>query len=368
MKFTINAKTFAALLANLNKVIATRNTLLILDNFRITLTDGSVTIIASDVETTAFAGLTAVSSEGNGTFCINARKLTSLAKSIGDQPMTLECADNEAVINTASGHYTLPTFRGEDYPLPQAVEGMQVTLVSSQFIHALDKTAWAASTEEIRPQMNGVCLDLQPDQLTLCATDTRKLCAYTLPLSCETPTTVILPSKAARLAAVLLPDTDAFVDIVIGKTAISFTSSDISITSALVKGTFPPYGRVIPPDAASQVSVSRTGMQCALSRISAFSDLSSRLVFIKADADTLRLTASDLANGTDAAETLPCGYSGTPLAIGFHGEYLAQLLANLSCEDMQMQITDPTRPMKIAETDDYGHFTAILMPMSLPSE
>lgn len=368
MKFTINAKTFAALLAKLSRVIATRNTIPILDNFRITLTDGSVTVIASDVENTAFAGLSAVSSEGNGTFCINAKNLTSLAKSIGDQPMMLELNEGEAVISTATGRYTLPTSAGEDYPLPQIVDGSQITLTSSQLVRALNKTAWAASTEEIRPQLRGVCIDLKPEDIAFCATDTRKLCAYTLPHPCECPMTVILPTKAAKLAATLLPETDAIVDITIGEKAVSFTSSGISLTSVLIKGTFPSYERVIPADAPNPIALTRTELQCATTRVSAFSNDASRLVCLAPEADVLRVATNDPSRLTTATEKLPCEYSGAPLIIGFHTEYLAQVLSSVANEDVQLQITDPARPMKITEADEFGQLTVVLMPMNIPNE
>lgn len=83
--FTINAKTFAAALSQALRVIPNKATILILENFKLTLNaypDGSHTlnITASNIESRVSIALVPDSADGSGEICINARKLTDTIK------------------------------------------------------------------------------------------------------------------------------------------------------------------------------------------------------------------------------------------------------------------------------------------------
>ena len=72
MKFNVPSKTLYSYVSSVSKVINSKNTLAILNNFLFVLDGDTLTITASDIENRLTARIPVVGAEGSGSFCIDA--------------------------------------------------------------------------------------------------------------------------------------------------------------------------------------------------------------------------------------------------------------------------------------------------------
>ena len=87
MKFNVSSKTLYSYVSAVSKVINSKNALTVLNNFLFELNDNTLTITASDLENTLVASLEVMNAEGEGKFCVDARRIVDLLNEMPDQGM-----------------------------------------------------------------------------------------------------------------------------------------------------------------------------------------------------------------------------------------------------------------------------------------
>src|SRR5574344_215434 len=118
MKFTVSSMKLFNHLSSVNRVINSKNTLPILDCFLFKLQEGTLTITASDSETTLVTSIEVDSSDEDGVVAIGAKTLLDSLKEIPEQPITFEInlASFEIIVHYQNGNYNLTGQSGEEYP------------------------------------------------------------------------------------------------------------------------------------------------------------------------------------------------------------------------------------------------------------
>ena len=353
MKFTINSNELTKMLVSASRVINTRNTLPILDNFLIKAEEG-ISVTASDMENTIIvSGFADVSEAGEA--CTPARVLTELVRGIDDKPLTFDI-DKQAQITWEGGSFTLPVFDVGDYPINVNEADNRITLSGEVLIDALAKTFYAAGDDPLRPVMNGIFLDLENGHFV--ATDAHKLAMYGItPVSgCS----LIISKKTAHLLRNLLSPTP--VDVEYGQKSVIFRFGGYVLTSRLVEGSFPNYKSIIPTN-PHKLEINRTAFLSVIKRVGVCSS-DTNLVRLKITGEKVVVSAQDFDYGISAQEEISCGYLGEDMEIGFKGALLSDVLSNLDSDRIQMALRSKDKPAiftPISEQD----VLALLMPMKI---
>ena len=372
MKFVISSNLLSQRLQILGRVIASKNSMPILDNFLLRVENNFLTITASDNEITLRSTLELVESEGNLDFTVNARTLQEAIKEIPEQPLEFQINQDtlEVTITYQNGHYNLVAQSALEYPETKDLEGEVSTLVidAVRFQSGINRSLFAAADDPLRPVMNGIFFDYQTTGLSIVASDGRKLaCTQILDLTTDTPTSFILHKKPANLAKGILQKEAGDVTIRFTKRNATIESECYHLSCRLIEGNFPNYKSVIPQNNPNLVTVNRSALVSALRRVLIFANTASPLVKHHIEAGRLVLTASDADYGRSGEESLICEYSGMPMNIGFKGTLLMELLNNVEGDEVVIQLADPTRAGTIvpAEQHENEHVLMLLMPMML---
>ena len=90
MKFVVSSTELLSHLNAISKVISSKNTLPILDNYLFQLEDNRLTVTASDLESTLITSLNLDNTEGNGDIAIPAKLLNDTLKEFPEQPLTFK--------------------------------------------------------------------------------------------------------------------------------------------------------------------------------------------------------------------------------------------------------------------------------------
>jgi DNA polymerase-3 subunit beta len=82
----------------------------------------------------------------------------------------------------------------------------------------------------------------------------------------------------------------------------------------------------------------------------------------------LLISAQDIDFSISANERVKCRYEGEEMEIGFKSVFLLEILANLSSQDVHIELADPTRAGLFlpAETENEAEdLLMLLMPMMI---
>ena len=369
MKFSVSSSELLKQLQIAAGAIATNPVLPILDDFLFSIHKNTLTISASDMET-SITNKTEVMASGDGSFAVPAKILLDTLKALPEQPVTITVNDETygVTITSAYGKSALAGESGRDFPRIPSPEGADtVTVNSSLLTKAINKTLFAASSDELRPAMTGVYLSIDFSKLTFVATDAHKLVRYNfLDVSSEVSTSFIIPKKALNLLKSALPD-NASVQIAFDKTNAFFSFNNTHLVCRLIDARFPDYMAVIPVDTPNRLTIKRVDLLNSLRRIAIYANKTTNQVMLDITPDELKISARDLDFSNEAEESLPCNYDGKPMAIGFNAKFLVEMLGVLEADEVRMELSTPSRAGLLlpAEEAEGEEITMLIMPVML---
>ena len=372
MRFDVSSTALLSHLQSIGKVIASKNTLPILDNFLFQLEENTLTVTASDAETRLVTSLEVMNAEGSGLFCVSAKMLLDPLKELPEQPLTFDVNDAnlEVFIHFQNGKYNFIGQKGDTYPQqkPLSEQAVEVVMDAQLLLNGISRSLFATADDELRPVMNGVYFDFHTDDLTFVASDGHKLVRLrNLAVQSEERASFILPKKPATLLKNLLAKEEGLIRLQFDDNNAYVRCANCEMVCRLIEGRYPNYNSVIPKENPFQVTIDRMFLLNALKRVSVFSNQSSSLIKLHLEDNLLTVSAQDIDFSTSAEERIPCEYNGDELSIGFKATYLIDILGNISSTDVILQLADPSRaglilPLENQENED---LLMLLMPMML---
>jgi DNA polymerase-3 subunit beta len=351
MRFIINSQLFLKHLNALNGVITNNNTVPIVSCFHMHLEGNLLTIKATDLETTLVTTIELENAkvEGIDAIAVPAKLMIDMLKSMDDAPINFAVdASNFGIeISSGEGKYRLAGQNPETFPaMPNMAETVQTVMPASLLVNAINKTSFAASTDEMRQQMSGIFCDLTAENITFVATDAHKLVRYRRnDVHANEAANFILPRKPISLVKNILSSNKEDVDVTVdyNNTNVFFTFENFKIVCRLVDGKYPNYEAAIPKDNPNKLTIDRNTFLNTLKRVSLFANQSTHQVRLSITERDLKISAEDLEFSNDAHETIPCSYDGEPMEIGFNARFLAEMLSNLDTEQVLMELSHPSR-------------------------
>ena len=159
MRFIIHGATLSHSLQAISGVIPSSRTMPILLNFLFELDGNTLTIKASDLETTASVRLDLDTVEHTSVdrIAIPAKILLETVSNLSNQQLNISVKEDLSVeINAGVGKYKFLGESADAYPKAIDLENPQRSVISSSVLSkAITKTIFATGSEELRPQMGG---------------------------------------------------------------------------------------------------------------------------------------------------------------------------------------------------------------------
>ena len=374
MKFVVSSTDLLSHLSAISKVISSKSTMPILDNFLFLLSETELTITASDLESTLITSMELDNTEGEGTIAVPAKLLIDTLKEFPEQPLTFQVDDENFGIEIFSenGKFSIVGQSGEDFPeLPEVNEDSATSVnVSHKVLQkGIEKTLFATADDELRPVMNGIFVELSPENMGFVASDAHKLVRYRrTDATSEFESSFILPKKPASLLRALLPKEEFDVKLDFDDKNAIFTLTNYKLICRLVEGNYPSYNSVIPSDNPNKMVIDRLAFYNTVKRVSVFSNQASNLVKLSINENQLVVSAQDIDFSISAVERLKCEYDGDEIEIGFKSTFLLEILSNIPATDVRVEMSDPSRAGLLlpAETEEEEEdVLMLLMPMMI---
>ena len=372
MRFTLSSSTLSNKLNVLSKVIMNKNTMPILEGFLFEVTDNQLTLTASDSENVMKSTCPLSESDGNGKFVVSSSTILDAVRELPEQPLTFEVDTLEYTVKVyyQNGTYNFTVQNADEYPQTQAMPTDVTTLIfdSGVLLSNISRTIFATATAQLRPVMNGIYFDILPESTAIVASDGCKLVRNRVfTVKSDVPSSFILPKKPATLLKNVLSKDGGDVVIKFNDRNAMISFADGVLICRLIEGRFPNYNSVIPKDNPNHLRIDRKTLISALRRVMPFASESSELVKFKVDAGQVVISSEDIDFATSARESLICEYDGAPMAIGFKGPALSEILNNIDSEEVVIELADPSRAGVVvpAVQPDQEEVLMLIMPTLL---
>lgn len=372
MKFDVSSTALLSRLQAVGKVIASKNSLPILDSFLFDLQGNKLTITASDVDTRLVTSVEVMNAEGSGLFAVTAKILLEPLKELPEQPLNFEINDENLEINIffQNGKYNFIGQKGDAYPQQKALNETHtsITIDAQTLLNGIGRSIFATADDELRPVMNGIYFDIHPESLTFVASDGHKLVRLrNNAIKSPDKAAFILPKKPANLLrAILVRETEA-IEIKFDDNNAYITCPSFEMVCRLIEGRYPNYNSVIPQENPYKVTIDRISLLNVLKRVSVFSNAASSLIKLHLTSNEMVISAQDIDFSTSAEEKIVCSFDGSELKIGFKATYLIEILSNIASEDIIIELADPSRAGVVVptENEENEEVLMLLMPMML---
>ncbi|MCX6327390.1 MAG: DNA polymerase III subunit beta [Bacteroidia bacterium] len=374
MKFVVSSTELLGHLQAISRVISSKNTLPILDNFLFNLSGNDLEITASDLESTLITRMKLENTEGDGAIALPARILLDSLKEFSVQPLTFDInMDTMAVvISSENGKFNVVGQNGIDFPALPSIKKEKKFVFSinaNVLLAGISKALFATADDELRPVMGGIFVEASTDRITFVASDAHKLVRYQrTDAHADANASFILPKKPASLLRNILPREEGPVTVEFDDKNAFFILNDYKVVCRLVEGNYPNYNSVIPKNNPRKITIDRVEFYNTLKRVSVFSNQASNLVKLQIKGNQVMVSAQDIDFSISAYERIKCQYEGEEIEIGFKSVFLLEILANIASQDVLIELADPTRAglfLPVISDNESEDLLMLLMPMMI---
>src|SRR5215203_1477245 len=369
MRLTISREKLQEGLSAVAASIPGKTTLPVLANILVETTERGIKLSGTDLDIAVSTEI-AADVETPGAVTIPAKKLSEIARelppapvriaAIGEQRITLECGRSK---------FKLLGLPRDEFPTFPAVKFDESWRIKSGDLQKLiSHTAFAVSTEESRPILNGVLWELRPERMRMVATNGHRLARMDLPITSATAPgggDLIVPPKALEQVRRLFPAEEEL-EIAQGDNHLGFRSPFTAVFTRLIEGPYPNYEQVIPRD-NDRVAVSdKVALVSALKRMSVIASDQTHRIRLSFNSGLLRFSVQTPDLG-EAQDELPIRFTGDPLDIGFNANYLLEILRFIPTDEVRLTLKAPERAATVEPEgwNDPASYLCLVMPLRL---
>ncbi len=375
MKVTVLQENLARGLSTVSRAVSPRSTLPVLANVLIATDEGRLRLSATNLEMgiTCWIG---AKIEEEGSTTVPARTLSDLVGTMPDPQVNLSLDTRTQTLNVRSGASTndIKCIDAQEFPpLPVPDFENAILINVADFKEMIQQVAFAASTDEARPVLMGVLVNVDKDMVTMAAADGFRLSVRksTLSTAGQQSVSAIIPARALSELARIASDGEQTIQMVLpkGRGQVVFRIKDAELVSQLIDGTFPDYQQIIPRSFKSRTLVSTASLLKASKQAEIFAREGSNVVRLNiknsGELQPGEVEISAHSEETGSNETIvEATVDGIPLLIAFNVKFLREVLEVVKTPNVAIETSAPNAPGVIRPVGD-EHFLHVIMPMHL---
>jgi DNA polymerase-3 subunit beta len=376
MKVTVLQENLARGLGIVSKAVSPRSTLPVLANVLIASDEGRLRLSATNLELGITCWIPArIEEEGSTT--VPARTFNDLVSTLPAEQVHLQLDLQTQTLNVRSGSSTndIKCIDAQEFP-PLPVPDLEgaVQINSGDFREMIHQVAFAASSDEARPVLMGVLIQVEKDRMTMAAADGFRLSVRKALLAAPVaaPVSAIVPAQALKELARVAGDGNepVYMTLPKGRGQVIFRVKDVEVVSQLIDGTFPDFQQIIPRSYKSRTLVSTAALLKACRQAEIFAREGSNVARLniksaQGDLQPSEVEISAVSEETGKNETIvEATVDGSGLLIAFNVKFLREALEVIRTPNVALETSAPNAPGVIRPVGD-DDFLHVIMPMHL---
>jgi len=382
MEVICNRKVLHRALQSVGRAVSTRSTLPILSNVLLKATKEGLSLLTSDLEiwmeyllpaAAGKEGKGAVEVTKTGAITIPARLLGDVVVNLPDATVQLR-VDEDGTLQLVCGasQYEIRGLPAEEFPSFPEVAGEAFEIKQGVLAELIEKTSFAASTDETRAILTGVLLTADGKAVRMVATDAYRLSMKGTEIA-DAPKdiSVLIPARALRELSRLLVEKENKVEIKVGPSQILFRlpsndseqPGELCLVSRLIEGQFPSFEKLIPKEWERRLSLQREDFLATIKRCAIIARTEANKIIFESQGNKLKVRAESADYGK-VEEELPVSLEGEGIQIAFNGAYLQDALEVMTSDMVWVELSGAISHGVLRPSDDPDHF-CLVAPMQV---
>jgi DNA polymerase-3 subunit beta len=362
MKFKVKKDVLLSAIQTVQNVIVAKSALPILSNILIETFDDSLRLTATDLDI-GISCVIPVDIQEAGAITLPAKRFSDIVKELPVEGVSVTTKKNNQInIETDLCQFKIMGLAKDEFPrLPEFKDKEVVKINHSVLKEMLGLTSFAVSVDETRYILSGILFKINKNNLTLVATDGKRLAIAEKKLdsSAEKDVSIIIPIKTVHELNRNLKE-DGELSLVLGSNQAMFDLGNVVVISRLIEGEFPDYKQVIPAQSENKMRINREQFLLAVRRGSLLATPDYQAIKLELFKNKLVVSKSTPDIG-ESREEMDVDYRGRELAIGFNPGYMIDVLKNLNEESIELELTDSEKPGVIR----ISGYVYVVLPMRL---
>ena len=368
MKFNINQQDLQKSLNYCQGVIEKRSTLPILSNVLLDVSNGKLTITATDLDLIFIHQISNIEILEEGKTTTSASIMYDIVRKIssGKKINFSNPSENKLQLESDKSLFNLNCINPSEFPLTdEDFNKNEFVINSKHFLKLLNKCKFSISNDETRHYLTGIFFHQTQTEdkifLTAAATDSHRMSISKIRLKNKIEfDPIILPKKTIFQLCSILEDFDGDIKISNIKSKIKFEINDSILISKLIDGKFPNYIQVIPKENQKKLEVDLKSFLNSVDRVASVSLDKKDGVKFSLSKDILNLSVNNTNSG-DGKESLSVKFDDE-LDISFNSRYLIDVASQLDGEKIEIYLKDSGLPALIKDPADFDSIY-VVMPM-----
>lgn len=368
MQFEVSKPVLLKAIASVNGAVEKKNTIPVLQNIKIEVLNGKVTMAATDMDIVVTTSFDADIKNGGAT-TVPSQMFFDIVRKISDSSKIMISQDSQSILQIKSGKskYSLPCIDATEFPsLAEGELGAEIEVEADKLAKMIDKTRFAISNDETRYYLNGLFLQSikkeTGTELRCVATDGHRLAlSYLAAENLAVEFGVILPKKSvAEIRRII--EGGKKIKISVSRVKIKIISEQTTIVSKLIDGEFPDYDKVLPKNNTQIAIVGKKLFFDSVDRVSTVATDKHRSLKLSVENGKINLQVST-NDGSFAYEEFDVTYSGEKIETGFNSRYLLDVIGQIDKEEIIMKLKDGFSPVLLEAKDMHAIF--VIMPVRI---
>jgi DNA polymerase-3 subunit beta len=381
MKVTVLQENLARGLSIVTRAVSPRSTLPVLGNILVATDEGRLRLSATNLELgiTCWIGAK-IQEEGSTT--VPARTFSDLVSTLSDSQVEMSLTVRTQTLNLRSGasNTDIKCIDAQEFPpMPVADYSQGLEINVGDIKEMIQQVVFAASTDDARPILTGVLVNVNGDQITLAAADGFRLSVRKGHLSTPSarPINAVIPARALGELARIAGDGEKTLKMVMpsGRGQVLFRLSDVELVSQLIEGNYPDFEQIIPRRCETRAVLSTASFLKACKQAEIFAREGSHIARLNinpgGELQPGIVEISGQSEETGSSQNIvDATIEGPPLLIAFNVRFLREVLDVLRTPNVALETTADTLPgviRPIGAPDGQGDFLHVIMPMHLAS-
>ena len=368
MRFTIAREKLQDGLSAVIATVPAKTTLPVLSNILLETNERGIRLSGTDLDMAVSTEVIA-DVESQGAITVPAKKLAEIVRELPSAPVKISAVGEQKItLECGRSRFRLLGLPRDEFPTFPAVKFSESWRIKSGELQKLiAHTAFAVSTEESRPILNGVLWELRGDRMRMVATNGHRLAKIEVPVAGQNGRSedLIIPPKALEQLRRLFP-AEEDLEIARGENHLGFRSPLTAVFTRLIEGPYPPYEQVIPRDNDHIALADKNALSQALKRMSVVASDQTHRIRMSFNAGMAKFSVQTPDLG-EAQDELPVTYEGDALDIGFNASYLLEILRNMPTDEVRLTFKAPERAATVEPVgwNDPAQYMCLIMPLRL---
>jgi DNA polymerase III subunit beta len=363
MKLLVTQENLNKALHHTAKVAMGRNSLPILNNILISAEINQLKLVATNLEI-AITHYIGAKISTPGSITLPARLMQEFIGNLPSGPIDLSLSGQKMTITSGKYSSSINGIGAEEYPeLPKIASDNELGIDAKELKKALSQVVFSASSDDSRPVLTAVLMNIADHKITLASTDSYRLSEKIIKTDSNLSAKLLIPASAVADLLRIIGDSEETVTIKYDDNQVCFAVGESELITRQVDGEYPNYQALVPKEFKVVASVDKDELLRITKVTSLFARESAGSITLTVDELTKELKINSLASqvGENSASTAAT-IKGEGGFVTINSRYLIEALSAFSSKNIDFCFNDKLAPCVISSAKEPGYIH-IIMPL-----